>query len=327
MLTIEPFPYTDEAYQVMAAIDAAVFGGHPVPVEELKHDDATRNPDFLFRRDLIRRDGDVIGFATYGQNQWAYHPQKVECRVFVDPRHDGPDIRPAYLAHTLATLRDRDIIAITSGMLEDKPEAMRFFAENGFVEVAREALSELDVPGFDPGRFAGLDARLQAEGIEIAGLPALQARDPDWRRKLYELELLISADVPSTGGKQPHTFESWVAARLDGPAFDPEGWFVALDGDRYVGESQGCVNRAEPDHFQTGLTGVRRDYRRRGIATALKLYVIEYARRHGIARIVTNNDSRNPMYQLNLALGFLPRPAWVRVEKTLDRAAVESPAS
>lgn len=50
-------------------------------------------------------------------------------------------------------------------------------------------------------------------------------------------------------------------------------------------------------------------------------------RRHGIARIVTNNDSRNPMYQLNLALGFVPQPAWVRVEKALDRAAVESPAS
>lgn len=317
MLTIEAFPYTDEAYQVMAAIDAAVFGDHPVPVEELKHDDATRNPDFLFQRDLIRRDGEVIAFGAYGQNQWAYHPQKVDCRVFVDPRHDGPDIRPAYLDHVLAALRGRDIIAITSGMLEDKPEAMRFFAEHGFVEVAREALSELDVTRFDPGRFADLLARLQAEGIEIVRLPALQARDPDWRRKLYALELLISADVPSTGGKQPHTFESWVAARLNGPAFDPEGWFVALDGERYVGESQGSINQAEPDRFQTGLTGVRRDYRRRGIATALKLHVIDYARQHKIARIVTNNDSQNPMYQLNLALGFVPQPAWVRVEKAL----------
>ncbi len=50
-------------------------------------------------------------------------------------------------------------------------------------------------------------------------------------------------------------------------------------------------------------------------------------RRHGIARIVTNNDSRNPMVQLNLALGFVPQPAWVRVEKTPDGMDGAKPAT
>jgi hypothetical protein len=227
-----------------------------VPVEELKHDDATRNPDFLFRRDLIRRDGAVIAFGAYGQSQWAYHPQKVDCRIFVDPRRDGPDIRPAYLAHVLAALRGalhgRDLIAITSGMLEDKPEAMRFFAENGFVEVAREALSELDVTGFDPGRIAGLAARLQAEGIEIAGLPALQSRDPDWRAQAVRTGAADQRRRALDGGKQAHTFESWVAARLDGPAFDPEGWFVALDGGLYVGKARAASTRPSRITFRPG---------------------------------------------------------------------------
>lgn len=107
--------------------------------------------------------------------------------------------------------------------------------------------------------------------------------------------------------------------RLDAPTADPDGWFVALDGTQYVAQSQGSINtESDPVQFITGVTTTRREYRRRGIATALKLHVIQYAQTHGAQEIWTTNDAQNPMYQLNLALGFQPQPAWVRVEKTLD---------
>lgn len=67
----------------------------------------------------------------------------------------------------------------------------------------------------------------------------------------------------------------------------------------------------------TGVTATRREYRRRGLATALKLHIIQFAKAHGVQEIFTTNDSQNPMYQLNLALGFKPQPSWVRVEKQL----------
>jgi hypothetical protein len=54
-----------------------------------------------------------------------------------------------------------------------------------------------------------------------------------------------------------------------------------------------------------------RPYRRRRIATALKLRTIDYAQRRGARTIETSNEEHNPMYQLNLRLGFRPRPAWV----------------
>jgi GNAT superfamily N-acetyltransferase len=317
MITIQPFTYTDADYQTVVTIDAAVFGGHPVPVEEWKHDDQTRNPDYPFQRHLICCDGEIVAFAEAGQNQFAYHPQKYFCRIFVDPAHDAADIRPAYLDHLLEALRGKDVIAITSGMLDDKSEAMRFFAEYGFQEVAREQLSMLDVSAFDPAPLNSLVEQVRASGIEIAVLRDLQTRDPNWQRKLFEMETLISRDIPTVDTKRAHTLESWSESRLKGPKFDPDGWFVALDGDSYVGESQGSINQAETAQFQTGVTGVLREYRRRGIATALKVHLILYAQQHGVQQIQTSNDSKNPMYQLNLSLGFKPQPAWVRVEKTL----------
>ena len=66
-----------------------------------------------------------------------------------------------------------------------------------------------------------------------------------------------------------------------------------------------------------GLTGVLRSHRRRGIATAVKLPTIDFARSVGARYISTDNEENNPMYQLNLKLGFRPMPAWLDFEKHL----------
>ncbi|MBN1965664.1 MAG: GNAT family N-acetyltransferase [Anaerolineae bacterium] len=317
-LSLRPFDYSDADYEIALAINAAVFNEPPDPLAVWRHDDETHDQTYAFYRDLVLRDGAVIAYVETYQNQYAFHPQKYECRIFVHPAHDAPDVRPFVLDYTLDRLRDRDLIALTSGMLDDKPEAMRFFEEYGFVRVAEEKLSRLDVMRFDPAAHAETLARVRAGGIEIVTLRALQARDPGWQRKLYDLDVTVNRDIPSTGEKHYRTFEEWLTWRLDSPTCDPEGWFVALAGDHYVGQSQGNINRAgDVVQFITGVTSTRREYRRRGIATALKLHVIAYARAQGAHEIFTTNDSQNPMYRLNLALGFAPLPSWVRVEKSL----------
>ena len=59
------------------------------------------------------------------------------------------------------------------------------------------------------------------------------------------------------------------------------------------------------------FNGVRREYRGRGIALALKLLAIDFCRRSGAARIRTNNDSENaPMLAINRRLGYVPEPGW-----------------
>ena len=145
-----------------------------------------------------------------------------------------------------------------------------------------------------------------------------ETRDPDgWQQRLFELEKAISLDIPSHGEKKDESFEIWSRRRLQGPMFDADGWFVALHGDRYVGESQGYISQTSPESFENGITGVLRDYRRRGIATALKVHLMRYAQQRGAHSVVTSNASQNPMFGLNLALGFRPEPAWIVGEKAL----------
>lgn len=199
MLTIQPFTYSDDDYRVAIAINAAIFNEPPDSLAEWKHDDAVHDKNYPYVRELVLREGAVIAYVETYQNQFAYHPQKYEWRVFVHPDHDAPDIRPAVLAHTLEQLRDRDLIALTSGMLDDKPEAMRFFETNGFKRVTEEKISKLDLTRFDVAQHAATLERVRAAGIDIVTLRTLQERDADWQRKLYELDVTVNRGKALSG--------------------------------------------------------------------------------------------------------------------------------
>lgn len=316
MIDIRPFESTDADYEALIAIDSAVFPEHPLSVDQWRHKDSTRSPDKLFHRDMIEHDGEVVAFGQYRQGS---HPHKYFFHVFVHPDHEHPDIRPAYLEHVMAVLAERDPVAIISGALDDHTPDVEFLDANGFRPVMREPSSNLDVTGFDGVRFAHIVEKMRTGHIEIMSLRELQDRESNWKRKLYELYETLEQDVPSTDAPAERSFEEFEQLLLSGPTYDPDSWFVALDGEQYVGMSRGLQNQVDSKRLDSGLTGVVRSHRRRGIATALKLRVIEYARQSDITTIVTFNDDGNPMYHLNLALGFKPKPAWVWVvyEKVL----------
>ena len=66
------------------------------------------------------------------------------------------------------------------------------------------------------------------------------------------------------------------------------------------------------------LTAVRRPWRRRGIATALKREQIARARAAGIEQIFTTNDETNAgMRGVNARLGYRPAPTQIVVSGPL----------
>jgi len=55
--------------------------------------------------------------------------------------------------------------------------------------------------------------------------------------------------------------------------------------------------------FIQALTGVRREYRGKGVAFAMKPKVIGYARKNGYEKIKTENATTNPsMFGINMKL-------------------------
>jgi GNAT superfamily N-acetyltransferase len=175
----------------------------------------------------------------------------------------------------------------------------------------------LDVASFDPTPF---QARAEAAVSQMAVVTVAEERerDPRWREKLHGMHLDVSADVPQPDVFTPQTIDQFQQRLLDNPAYVPDGHILAKDDDRYVAESFVFRSEERPDILYQGLTGTRREYRGRGIALALKLRVVDFAKRRGYREIRTWNDTLNtPMLHINETMGFVRQPAWVMLAKTL----------
>lgn len=318
-LTIRPFNGSDADYAAVAAVGNAVAPEYPDSVEEIKHNDAARPAHIVYRRFVAELDGVAVGVASFGQMLGMYHPQKFSVYAGVIPSEQGRGIGRALYATLLQQLAPLDPLSLRTNLREDGLRAMRFLRERGFVEDRRAWESRLDVTSFDPAPFAGQEERVLAQGLRLVTLSELIANDPEHRRKLYELDVEATHDEPMPEPFTPPAQEDYDRYIFDNPDLRPDGFFVALDGERYAGLSSLFGNQAEPSTLSVGFTGVGRDYRRRGIALALKLRALNYAKRQGVRTIKTWNDSTNrAMLSINEALGFAKQPAWVNLVKKLS---------
>jgi GNAT superfamily N-acetyltransferase len=309
--------FTPGDYEKIVEIGNRIFPEYLDTVEEVRHRDECRDPKCRFKRFVAEHRGDIVGFAHYDQSAAMYHPRKFEIGVYVDPDHQGCGIGSALYDHLLRELEPFEPTVLRSFAREDYKRSVRFLERRGFREIMRSWESRLDVQSFDFTPYEGAIERVEAQGIRLIPISELEW-DPERDRKLYELDREILKDVPFPDRYTPVSFEHFVERTLKSPDLLPEAYFVAVDGERYVGSSALWRALAEPEELYTGLTGVIREYRRRGIALALKLKGIAYAKAHGFRVIKTWNDTTNrAMLALNERLGFVRQPAWITFAKEL----------
>lgn len=169
-----------------------------------------------------------------------------------------------------------------------------FLERRGFERVGGEEavvldLDAIEAPAVDP-----------PPGVRIAS----RVEEPDRLEAMYAVGAEAEEDIPGSDGAM--TFEQWKASEIDKPSRRPELCFLALAGEEVVGYAALMVFGDQAHH---GLTATRRDWRRRGVASALKRAEIAAAKRAGFKRLVTESEERNqPMRRLNEKLGFVPAP-------------------
>ena len=120
---------------------------------------------------------------------------------------------------------------------------------------------------------------------------------------LWRLEMDVASDLPLPYPFVETPFEVFQGFVMS-EVVDRTSKFVLYEDGVLKGMSQLWPSKVNPALAATGLTGVRRDYRRQKVATRLKQHAIAWAKSKGVERIFTDNEENNPMYQLNLQLGF-----------------------
>lgn len=261
--------------------------------------------------------GQVVGYAHHQQMPGQADPDRFRVIVGVAPEWRGRGVGRALFAHVTAQLIGRGARAAETFAREHDMRVIDFLVRRGFREAMRAWENRLDPSRFDPAPFAPYLERVAAAGITITTLTDEQDRDPDALSKAYELHNAVEADIPSTSPFEAQPFERYVEHNVRGPNALLDAYFLAKAGEAYVGEAV-LRTSALGTYLTHDTTGVRRAYRGRGIAMALKLATIEYARAHGHTQIRTWNEVNNAgMLAINEQLGFVRRPAWITFEKTL----------
>jgi GNAT superfamily N-acetyltransferase len=185
----------------------------------------------------------------------------------------------------------------------------------------------LDVATAEVEPFQSVRQRVKDSGITITSFAEERTRDSRCVEKLFELSCLLNEDDPGRGPLKPPSYDAREALLwLQMPYVLPDAYFIARKGDLYLGISDLNLLEALPRGLNQGFTGVRREYRRQGIASALKLQAIEYARQHDYKIIrCCNLPIQTPVLALNQKLGFQLSSSNVTLEKCLrDVVAVDS---
>ena len=308
-------------YERLVEIYNANYPDYPISVAERRSRDESldRTKYVLKRFGCIDLDLDqIVGFGDIMNLPDMYHPRKFMTGILVDPNEQGRGIGRAIYNKLSEELVNHNATLAWAMSKEDLPQRIEFFRRRGFLEKSRIWESRLDLTTSDPTKLARYVGNALEKGITFTTLAEEQRHGEASLRKIHELVQLIWADMPREAPFTPLTYENWESFSLKNPQLLPEAYFIARDGPDYVGMSNVFRIDTEPRVLQQDDTGVIREYRGRGIATALKLKVIEYGKKNEYRTIKTWNDSVNDaMLAVNTKLGFKRQVGWIMMEKIL----------
>ena len=312
--------FTPDDYTAMVAIHNSmntVWPERPRTPEAWAKADRNRSSKCKYQRWVAVEDDSVVGFASYGQSAGDYHPQRFYINVEVRSEYQRRGIGAALYDQVMEGLQVFDPRVLRADTFTNLPKGFSFLQERGFYEAFRETPVHLDVAAFDPGPYAGLEAKLNAQGIVLKTLRELES-DPGRDQRIYDLYWQVDQDVPHEEAQiEKPDFDEWMTW-LNDPSILQDAYVIAVQGDEYVGLRE-LGKYQDSDVLLGGLMGVRRDYRNRGIGLAMQLRGIAYAREHGYHLIKDCTAIQNvPMQTLFNRLGYARAPEWQQCQKDIN---------
>ena len=282
----------------------SAFETEPVSAQTISTWFAHQPPGRITHRMVAVLDGQVVGYGMAAHETWK-PPGEFYLWVTVEKAWQCKGIGSQLMDLLLDACTAHGLNALTSEVLEADPASLAFAQRRGFAVDHHLYESVLDLTRFDESPYLSLRSNLEQAGCRFFTLA--EADEPDALKRLYALNRATSLDIPGAS-VEFESYEEYAEWVLHADWFNPAGQLFVAEGDQWVGMSTVQLLSNGIGAYNL-MTGVLPAWRGRGIATALKIEAIRYAKMNGRSYIRTHNDSLNaPMLSVNRKLGYVPQP-------------------
>jgi len=266
--------------------------------------------------------GRVAAMADVSAGGTSRHPDGAQSGGVSVARADrGKGIGSALLAVIVDEAVRRKAPRFLTGVNAAHTDSLEWTTKRGFREIGRRLESYIELARFDPARFGARVDNVRRSGVALRTIAEiLDGRDGESResfiRALYDAEAPMWEDIPYATPTPHWPYERFRQIYFESGQIFADTSTVAYDREAIAGFTvtgkRGSLDGA------TWMTGVGRDYRGRGLATAIKVEALSRAKAKGLRALVTTNDEPNKaMREINAKLGYQPLPARIQLEKPL----------
>ena len=242
---------------------------------------------------LARIDGVAVGSAL--GVILPYRADRVFTIVTVLAESRGRGAGSALYGAISAWAAERGVSELEAPVLDNDAGSLAFAQRRGFAEERHELgfvlwLAEVEPPAVE-----------LPSGIEVV----TWAERPELARGMYEVALEALPDIPGFEDDDMEPFDDWLAHDMQRAGDRPDATFVAVFGEEVIGYAKFAFTAAQPTIAHHDLAAVKRAWRGRGVARALKTVQINWALANGFEELHTRNEQRNePIRRLNERLGY-----------------------
>ncbi len=314
MFRIEESKGTEKEFNTIASILQALLPDTPCSGAELATESRSLSEEDPQHQWIGWLDEQAIGVMTAAPETWQRAAGRFNIFVAVLPPYQGRGWGKQLYEHGLAQLAHLySVSEIFCETRADMTRGLRFLTDRGYELYKTTCHTEYWVANYDQETKGQLLQRVLDTGVQIFSVRSLMETDDDWFTHYHAMRKEFQADMvyPPTELTQE---EHWQQFNSD-EFYDPDMSFVALCEGEWAAYTALFRSPSDPGLFWTTLSGTRRKFRRRGLATALKVRAVEAVQEAGGVRIRTDNDRKNPMYQINVNFGFEALPDALTYQK------------
>ena len=311
-MEIKKFKETDKEFEELARIDNLVNHDSIDHPDDDKREWKIRDKSLIRDRLLLYKNNVVIGALYYSQGR-DKNNRTTFFTLNIDPEYNMKQSRELLFNRMLEEIKVFNSNQILTNIY-DHPNYIKikqFLIDNKFKLVQTNREYSCDITKVNLEKYQPLIKKLEKEGIQFYDSRDEMQNFPNHFQKLEELEWTYSQDFPIPDGIE-HTrppFDHYMKIINDYYENCYGVDIVAVIDGKYIGSTDlEIYPKTEPHKAWTGGLGVLKEFRRKGLATALKIKAIEKLLVKGVTEVRTDNEENNPMYKINIALGFKPVP-------------------